>query len=184
MRTITTFTFITLNGYFKGPQEDISWHIHDEEGSRYSEQQLSAGNILVFGRKTYEMMHHFWPTPMAHELFPKVAEGMNRAEKIVLSQSLSRAEWANTRVLSADAIGALERLKSTPGKNITILGSGSVVVQLASAHLIDRYEILLDPVAIPNGSGMFEHIHETVDLKLEHHQVFKNGSILLTYIPD
>lgn len=53
MRKLTSFLFVTLNGFYKGPDDDISWHVHDEEGNRYSEQQLEAGNILVFGRKTY-----------------------------------------------------------------------------------------------------------------------------------
>ncbi|MFA6946444.1 MAG: hypothetical protein WC220_11145 [Pedobacter sp.] len=61
MRKITAFIFLTINSCYKGLNEDISWHIHGEEGNEFSENQLKADNILLFGRKTYEMMISFWP---------------------------------------------------------------------------------------------------------------------------
>lgn len=182
MRKLTSFLFVTLNGFYKGPDEDISWHVHDEEGNRYSEQQLEAGNILVFGRKTYEMMYGFWPSSMAYDLYPKVAKGMNEAEKIVLSNTLTTADWSNTTILSDDAIEQLRKLKSTPGKDLTILGSGSLVDQLTSSGLIDRYEILLDPVIIPRGTGIFQHLQHNIKLNLEQSRSFRNGAVLLTYL--
>ncbi|MEW5959613.1 MAG: dihydrofolate reductase, partial [Chloroflexota bacterium] len=79
MRKLTAYNFLTLNGFFKGPNEDTNWHTHGEEEAKYSEESLAQDNILLFGRKTYEMMASFWPTPQAKELFPKVAAGMNKA---------------------------------------------------------------------------------------------------------
>lgn len=70
MPKITSFTFLTLNGYFKGENEDTSWHRHGEEENRYSEDSLQSDSILLFGRTTYEMMYSFWPTLRAAELFP------------------------------------------------------------------------------------------------------------------
>lgn len=127
-------------------------------------------------------MYSFWPGSMAYDLYPKVAKGMNEAEKIVLSNTLTTADWSNTTILSDDAIEQLRKLKSTPGKDLTILGSGSLVDQLTSARLIDRYEILLDPVVIPRGTGIFQHLQHNVQLKLEHSQSFRNGAVLLTYL--
>lgn len=57
MRKLTAYNFLTLNGFFKGPNEDTSWHTHGEEEAGYSEEALAQDdNILLFGRKTYEMM--------------------------------------------------------------------------------------------------------------------------------
>ena len=104
MRKLTAYNFLTLNGFFKGSNEDTSWHRHGAEEARYSEEMLAQDNILLFGRKTYQMMASFWPTPQAKELFPKVAEGMDRAEKIVFSKSPFEPEWENTQVISAPQI--------------------------------------------------------------------------------
>ena len=99
MGKLSVFNFVTLNGFYKGPAGDISWHKHGEEGSKLSEENLRSGNILLFGRVTYEMMANFWPSPIAYESFPVVAEGMNNAEKIVFSRTLKKADWKNTRLV-------------------------------------------------------------------------------------
>ncbi len=80
MCKLTSFTFLSLNGLYKGEHEDTSWHRHEEEEGKYSEESLESNNILLFGRSTYEMMYSFWPSPMAAKMYPKVAIGMNKAE--------------------------------------------------------------------------------------------------------
>lgn len=183
MRTITSFTFLTLNGYYKGLHDDIQWHTHGSESTKMSVDQLEADNILLFGRRTYEMMAGFWPTAMAYELFPDVAAGMNSAEKIVLSNSLKSADWAPTTLLTGNTIEQIRKLKSLPGKNITILGSGSVLRQLSDAQLIDQYEFLIDPIAIGHGTPLLQDLEHNLNLKLKDCQVFKeSGSVFLTYM--
>lgn len=182
MRTISAFNFLTINGYYKGINEDISWHIHGEEGNQYSIDQLQSGNILLFGRVTYEMMYSFWPTDMAYSLFPIVAEKMNAAEKIVVSNSLKSADWQNSRIISGDLISQISQLKNSPGKNISILGSGTLITALTDAGLIDHYDFLMDPLAIGNGTPIFQNIKNTLRLELTRTRVFeKSGSILLSY---
>ncbi|WP_234364211.1 dihydrofolate reductase family protein [Lunatibacter salilacus] len=179
---MTTFLFLTLNGFYKGLNNDISWHNHGEEGNAYSERQLEAGNIFLFGRRTYEMMYSFWPTRMAYDQFPKVAEGMNSAEKCVISNSLKTADWNNSKIISRDAVHQIIQHKQSSGKNITILGSGSVITQLTEERMIDEYQLLIDPTAIGKGTPLFENISQRLDLELIDSNVFKNsGSVLLTY---
>ena len=174
--------FLTLNGFYKGAGDDTSWHQHGEEEAVFSEEQLQAGNILLFGKTTFGMMKSFWPTPMAAELFPIVAERMNEAEKLVISNSLKKAEWKNTKIIKGDIIKQIEKLKASAGKNITILGSGSIVTLLTNSGLIDEYQIMVDPVAIKKGSTLFSGIQSTLNLKLTHTRIFKkSGSVLLTY---
>lgn len=65
MSRLTVFNFIILNGFFKGPNEDISWNKHDAEENEYSIRMLDPGNILLFGRMTYEMMASYWQALIA-----------------------------------------------------------------------------------------------------------------------
>lgn len=182
MNKLTSFTFITLNGFFKGQNEDTSWHPHGGEAAQFANDSSSAGNILLFGRKTYEMMASFWPTPMAAELFPIVAENMNKSRKIVCSNTLKKADWQNTSVIGEDIIEQVRQLKKTSGKNITILGSGSLLTQFSEVGLIDQYTIMLDPIAIGKGTTIFENIQSNLELNLVSSRVFeKDGIVLLNY---
>jgi dihydrofolate reductase len=77
MRRLTVFNIMALDGCYKGPKEDISGHRHGAEENAYAAESLKAGGTLLCGRKTYEMMAgYWWPTPMAVQDDPVVAEGM------------------------------------------------------------------------------------------------------------
>jgi len=65
MRTLYVFNLITLDGYFEGPNHDISWHNVDDEFREFAIDQLNETSTLLFGRLTYELMAAFWPTPDA-----------------------------------------------------------------------------------------------------------------------
>lgn len=182
MSKLNSFTFITLNGFFKGQNEDTSWHPHGGEAAKYANKSSGSDNILLFGRKTYEMMAGFWTSPTAAELFPVVAANMNNAQKIVCSNSLKKADWKNTTIVKGDIIEQISQLKKTGGKPITILGSGSLITQLSDARLIDQYTIMLDPIALGNGTSIFNGIQYTLELKLTSSKEFKkDGILLLTY---
>ncbi len=181
MRKLSVFNLVTLDGYFAGVGGDISWHTVDAEFNKYAEEKANSGNILVFGRVTYELMAGYWPTPEAIRNDPIVAEGMNKAEKIVFSRTLGKADWKNTRLVKDDLPGEIGRLKQQSGKDLTVLGSGSIVSQLAVQGLIDEYQILVNPVVIGKGKTMFEGIKDRIVLKLAAVRQFGSGNVLLTY---
>jgi dihydrofolate reductase len=129
------------------------------------------------------MMASYWPTPMARQNDPNVAEGMNNADKIVISTTLKKAEWKNTKIISANVVEELKRLKELPGNNITLLGSGSILTLLSENGLIDEYQIMIDPVAIGKGTPIFHEIKQPLNLKLSDVKAFKSGVVLLSYMP-
>ena len=183
MRKISAFNFITLNGCFQGPKRDISWHKHGTEENEYAIESLQSGNTLLFGRVTYEMMARYWPTPIAIKNDPIVANGMNNADKIVFSRKLKKVEWNNTRLVKNNVVKEMKKMKQMPGKDMTLLGSGSIVTQLANQGLIDEYQIMIDPVVINNGTPLFKDIKNKLDLKLTMTRTFKSGVVLLCYQP-
>ena len=168
MGTVTVFNFVTLDGYFSGPAGDISWHNHavNSEEHAYAVEMLKRADTLLFGRITYELMASFWPTPQAIKADPLVAKGMNKADKIVFSRTLKQAAWNNTRVVSDHIADEIKRLKKMPGKNMTVLGSGSIVTQLAEQGLIDELQIMIDPIVLGDGTPMFKGIKEKLLGKL------------------
>jgi dihydrofolate reductase len=183
MRKLAVFNFVTLNGYFQGPTGDISWHRHGQEESEYAAEGLKSGSTLLFGRVTYEQMASFWPTPDAIKNAKVVAEGMNKADKIVFSRTLKKAEWNNTRLVKDNMVEEIKRLKQMPGKDLTVLGSGSILTQLAEAGLIDEYQLMIDPILLGDGTPIFKNLRHKLDLKLTATRTFNSGVVLLNYQP-
>ena len=181
MARLTSFTFISLNGYYKGYLEDISWHQHGEDEARFSLQNLKSGNTLLFGRKTFEMMQSFWTSEMAHNSFPEIARLMNDARKIVVSKVLDASSWNNTTFINKNLLDQIRSMKESSKNDLTILGSGSLLKQLTHARLIDEYQIMLDPIFIKNGYPMLNNLSKNLELQLSSSEVFDSGIILMTY---
>jgi dihydrofolate reductase len=182
MRKLAVFNFVTLDCYYKGPAGDISWHRHGAEENEYAAASLKAGNTLLFGRVTYEMMASYWPTPLAFKNDPAVADG-NKAEKIVFSRTLTKAEWNNTRLVKDNIVEEIKRMKQLPGKDMTLLGSGSILTQFAEQGLVDEYQIMVDPVVLGDGTPILKGLKRKLDLRLTGTRTFKSGVVLLSYIP-
>lgn len=183
MRKITVFNFLTLNGFYKGLNEDISWHRHGGEEADFAGDSANPGepNALLFGRVTYEMMAQFWPTEAGRQSNSRVAEGMNRSPKFVFSRSLQDVDWAGTTLLKGDIVKETITLKESSGPDITILGSGSIVSQLVTHGLIDGFTLMIDPVVLGKGTSIFAGIPQKVDLRLTHSRIFNSGVVLLDY---
>jgi len=183
MSKLSVFNFVTLNGFYKGAGEDISWHRHETEEQEYAAEGANSESILLFGRVTYQMMAAFWPTPAAYQNMRSVAEGMNKSEKIVFSKTLAKAEWNNTKLIRDNIVEKVRSLKNTSSKDMTILGSGSIVTQFAENGLIDEYKIMVDPVALGEGTPLFHGMKGKLDLTLTDVRKFKSGVLLLSYTP-
>lgn len=186
MRKLIVFNRVTLDGYFVGAIGDFSWARSgndDPEYSAFVAENARGEAQLLFGRVTYELMASYWPTPMADQHDPIVAARMNSMQKVVFSRTLDQALWSNARLVKGDMVAEIRRMKDEPGPGMAILGSGSLVPQLAPEHLIDEYQMVMDPVALGKGRTMFEGIREQLTLKLTKTRTFKNGKVLLCFEP-
>jgi dihydrofolate reductase len=183
MRKLNVFNLMTLDGYIAGQGGDISWHNVDEEFQELAKQASNSGNTLLFGRVTYELMAGYWPTLEAIKNDPIVAAGMNKSEKIVFSRTLGKVNWNNTRLVKDDMVAEVQKLKQQSGKGLTVLGSGSIISQLAQEGLIDEYNIILNPVILGKGKTMFEGVKDKIGLKLIGTRTFRNGNVHLKYEP-
>jgi dihydrofolate reductase len=184
VRKLIAFENVTLDGYFADANGDMSWaHKQDAEWSAFVAGNASGGGVLVFGRVTYDLMASYWPTPMAMKSNPVVAEGMNKLPKVVFSRTLKAASWNNTRLVKGDIGAETRKMMEEPGADMAILGSGSIVSQLAQQGLIDEFQIVVNPVVLGKGRTPFDGVTARLDLKLTRTRVFGNGNVLLCYEP-
>jgi dihydrofolate reductase len=128
-------------------------------------------------------MRSYWPTPAAAKDNPEVAEQMNALPKVVFSRSLDKASWSNTKVVKGDIAAEVQKMKSEPGDDMVILGSGSIVSQMAQNGLVDEYQLVVYPVVLGKGRTLFEGLEERLSLKLTKTRAFGNGNVLLCYEP-
>jgi dihydrofolate reductase len=181
VRRIFLFMNVSLDGYFEGPDHDLSWSKGDFEA--FSPEESQEVDTMLFGHKTYDMMQSFWPTPQAAEFAPEVAKFMNDRRKVVVSHRPFEPGWSNVRVISDDVAAAIRKLKAQPGKDIIILGSNNLCVSLMQEGLIDKFQIVLHPIVLGAGTSLFSGLPQKAELTLTGTRQFPSGRILLTYAP-
>jgi dihydrofolate reductase len=108
---------------------------------------------------------------------------MNSRPKVVFSRTLDEASWNNTKLVKSDPAAAIRQMKQEPGAGMAVLGSGSIVSQLAQAGLVDEYQLVVNPIALGQGKTLFEGMTDKLPLKLTKTRTFNNGNVLLCYEP-
>jgi dihydrofolate reductase len=181
MPKVFLFMMISLDGYFEGKDHDLSWHNVDAEFNDFAAEQLHDVGGLIFGRRTYELMADYWPAQKDEP--DQVATIMNQTRKLVVSRSLSSADWHNTKVVRDDIPEALNGLRQLTGKDLAVLGSSNLCLTLLKLHLLDEVRVMVNPVVIGSGTTLFHGIEEKLELRLTKNRQFESGNILLTYAP-
>lgn len=191
MPKLVSFTTISVDGFFSDTDGDLRWAqnpIQDKAWDNFVAGNAQGGGILLFGRVTYDMMKSYWPTPMAAQNNPVMAERMNSMQKIVFSRTLdqpsfSKTAWSNTQLIKGNLVEEVCRLKQDCEQGIAILGSGSMVSQLSQAGLIDEFQIVIAPIVLGKGRGLFSGLKQHLNLKLTESRSFSNGNVFLRYEP-
>jgi dihydrofolate reductase len=174
---------VSLDGFYEGPNEDISWHNVDEEFNEFAIQQTGEVGTLLFGRKTYELMASYWPTEAAKRDDPVIAGLMNRLPKIVFSKTLDEDHvgWENSRLVKEGIGDEVSGLKKQPGMDIAIFGRSDLTVSLAQMGLVDEFRIMVNPVVLGEGTPLLKGIDHKLNLKLLKTRPFQSGNVLLYY---
>ena len=186
MRKLIVFNHVSLDGYFVDANGGMSWaksDHNDAEWNAFVAENAKGDGPLLFGRVTYELMASYWPTPIADHHDPIVAERMNNLPKVVFSRTLDEASWKNTKLVKGDLASEIRKMKKEPGEGMAILGSGTIVSQLAQEGLIDEYQIVVNPIILGKGRTMFDGVKEKLNLKLTKTRAFGNGNVFLCYEP-
>ena len=180
MRKLRVFESISVDGYFADAAGGMNWahpERTDPEFAAWVGGNASSGGELLLGRKTYQMMEAYWPTALAFQQMPAVAEGINGAKKNLASRTI-RPTWSNTHLLEGDLVAAVRKLKASAGPTLAVLGSGSVAAQLGEAGLVDEYQFVILPVALGAGRTVFTGARS---LRLLDQRAFSGGNVVVTY---
>lgn len=187
MRKVIASEMISLDGYFSGPDGEIDWFLWNEEMEKSAIDLISTVDTLLFGRVTYELMVSYWPSASSPTENQIIIDRMNNLPKIVFSKALEKVEWGkwnNVRLIKEVTAEEILKMKTQPGKNMVIYGSGSIVSAFMNLGLIDEYYLLVNPIVLGRGKLLFKDLNDIHKLKLLRTKIFSNGVVLLHYQSD
>jgi len=166
---------------------DHTKQVADDETHEFFTQLTREVDLLVFGRKTYELMVPFWPevakTQSMSKAVNEFAKVFDSAKKIVFSRTLDSAEDRNTRIVRGNLRDEMIRLKEEKGKPI-LVGGVSLPSQLIQLGLVDEYQFVITPLIAGEGRRLLEGVSlpESLRLKLVETKSFKSGCVALRYL--
>src|SRR5260370_72623 len=120
--------------------------VPDEEVLGYGAQLVRDAGLLVYGRKTYQLMVPYWPDIAKSQSETKAeiefAQTFVSKKKIVFSRSLASAEDENTRIVRTNLPDEILKLKEKQGtrrellRNAAGFAGSALLAQLFPASLL------------------------------------------------
>lgn len=189
MRRLILEEWMSLDGHVadKNGQLDFFTNLTPEQ-NKYSDSDqlkfLETIDTILLGRKTYELFVDFWPGATTDK--EVIADKLNETNKIVFSNTITKApwgQWAEAEVIAGEAVAAIRNLKLLPGKDMVMWGSISVAQSLMRANLIDEYHIQLCPILTGGGRKLFPEQININQLNLFEVRQYNTGTVFLNYKP-
>jgi dihydrofolate reductase len=182
MKKIIAVEWLSLDGYFSGPDAETDWLVSGKDDQTHLLKLFTTFDTILLGKITYEMFAAYWPKPNPVDKNPQeLTDFMNNTHKVIFSTSLGEIEWDNSEVIGNIIPEEIKKMKQGPGKDIVIFGSGSVVSQLTKLKLIDEYHFLIVPLFLGNGKTILKSEEAKSKLNLLDYKKFDNGNIILHY---
>ncbi|MGH2543938.1 MAG: dihydrofolate reductase family protein [Ardenticatenaceae bacterium] len=176
MRNIVVTTFLSLDGIMEEPAWTAPYW--NDEIAKFKGDEQDTSDALLLGRVTYQGFAAAWP-----ESTDEGADLMNNLPKYVVSTTLDKVEWNNSRLIKDNIVEEITKLKQQDGQDILVYGSAMLVETLMQHDLVDRYRLLVYPVVVGKGKRLFKE-GTTATLKLLESQSFSSGVVALVYEPD
>ncbi len=189
---LSALLFLTLDGVYQGPgapDEDRRGGFErggwlapyaNQETWQFITSVYERADALLLGRRTWDIWAGYWPH---HDAGDPVSHGINVLPKYVPSTTLSDPAWQNTHVISGDVEAAVRELKSRPGRELQVHGSGALLRWLLEHDLVDELHLLLYPVVVGDGLRLFPEQGPSHDMALVESRPTPAGVTIQTYRP-
>ena len=169
----------TINGL-----ADHTSVIADDELHDFFTNLLNEGDVVLMGRKTYQLMENFWPVVYkdtnSTKSMLRFADKYNPIKKIIFSKTLTEVKWENSELAIKDLPEIVSGLKEQRGKNI-LAGSISIAAQLLKLNLIDEFWFVVHPIIAGNGPRLFDGLDVNTKLQFVDSKLFRSGAMALHY---
>lgn len=186
MGRIVVTEFISLDGVVEDPggSEDFKyggWSFEfsrGEEGDKFKLDEAFEAEALLLGRVTYEGFAEAWPTRSG-----EFADRFNSMPKYVVSSTLESPAWNNSTVIKGDITKAVTELCEQLEGNIVVHGSVQLVQYLLEHNLVDELRLMVFPVVLGRGKGLFGETSDKKTLELVKSKTVGDGVNIQIYQP-
>ena len=155
------------------------WGLEGPEYLAWLGGQPEADYTVLMGANTYRLM-----SGLATDGEPGT-DALAGLSKIVFSSTLTEPlSWANTQLISHDAVETVREMKDKGLRSMRTIGSLELCRSLLNAGLVDRFRVVVFPVI--TGSSGRDRIYDgypDVSLDMVSSRVFDGRLQLLEYVP-
>jgi dihydrofolate reductase len=181
MRKVVASELVSLDGVIESP-EKWSFQFHNDEMAEAQGAGMAAADAMLLGRVTYQEFASYWPYQNSAD--QPFTDYLNNTPKYVVSTTLEGPlEWQNSTLIKGNVAEAIAKLKRQPGKDIGIVGSGTLVRSLLRQDLLDELRLMVHPIVMGSGERLFEDGGDQKALELVDSKTFGTGVLYLTYQP-
>ena len=177
MRRVVSGLFVSLDGVVAAPETWTGPYFCPEVGQTIGEL-MGSGDTVLLGRVTYQTFAASFANDTSGN--PMSAQ-FNAVRKVVVSSTLSSADWQNSTLVRGDVEAAVRALKQEDGRDINVGGSPTLVSWLAQRGLLDELDLLVFPLVVGHGRRLFDGEGEQVPLELVTSEAFSTGVVHLRY---
>jgi dihydrofolate reductase len=191
---LTTQTQVTVDGVMQGnggaTDEDRrngfergGWAlgVGDDETRTFITETYQRADAFLFGRRTYELFAAYWGTKDRGS--HPIADALNTTPKYLASTTITGPQWADTTVLAGDLAAAIGELKTKPGGELQVHGSGALIRWLLDHDLVDEIQLIIVPVVLGQGTRLFPEAGPDIALDLVESRVDSKGVTTQFYRP-
>lgn len=186
MRKLVLIMHSSFDGFVAGPCGEMDWLTVNESMFDFVHELTQQADTALYGRKTYEIMDNYWPSagemPNASKHDKDHSTWYKTVTKLVVSKTLAGETIPGTIIISNDPVAEIKSYKNTPGKNILMLGSPSLISLLTNENLIDEYFLFVNAVLIGKGIPLFNNISEKINFTLMESRPFPGNVVCLHYM--
>jgi dihydrofolate reductase len=181
MRKVIALELVSVDGVMEKPEE-WSFSYSNDEMAEANASGMADSDAMLLGRVTYEEFASYWPYQNTAD--QPFTDYLNDTPKYVVSTTLEEPlEWQNSTLIKGNVAEQIAKLKRQPGKDITILGSATLVGSLLADDLLDELRLMVHPVVLGRGKRLFEEGSDLKALELVGSKTFSIGVLYLTYQP-
>lgn len=195
MRKLVLKMSMSLDGHVASARTESDWMFRaaSPDSAAWVLDTVSHAGVHAFGRRSFESIAGFW----AKGTTP-IAAAMNAVPKVVFTRqadydpstvdlggadSPAADTWAGARVANGDLTAEVDRLRAEDGPDVLAQGGTGFCRSLVRAGLVDEYRLVVLPVALGAGGGIFDGLPDELDLTLVQSTVFTGGAKADVYRP-
>jgi dihydrofolate reductase len=181
VRKLVAVELVSVDGVMESPEE-WAFSYSNDEMEEANASGMAASDAMLLGRVTYQEFASYWPYQNSAD--QPYTDYLNNTPKFVVSTTLEEPlEWQNSTLIKGNVAEEIAELKRQPGKDITIVGSGTLVRSLLRDDLLDELRLMVHPVVLGDGKRLFEDGGDRKALRLVDLKTFSTGVLYLTYQP-